>query len=229
MDAWWDRRFLAADPATDPETLAGFACDVSTHVREAVAGNPSTPAEVIAGFVSDGEWTVRRCAAGNLRCDPVVLAEFANDNNWWVARKVGQHPMAPGAVLDYLARHWFWAVREAVASNRVASTRVLDALAVDPDQSVRFSAALNGNYRLRLRPVGGWVLLNVDGWDLADRLAGALRVADLSVKQAGLRLGRRNGEVRRWVLGESVPPGDVLVMWANMCGVDHGWLVGGGE
>jgi transcriptional regulator with XRE-family HTH domain len=69
--------------------------------------------------------------------------------------------------------------------------------------------------------------VSIPEWDLADRLAKALRVADTSVSEMALYLGVHRNTVSAWVNGRTPISGPAVRAWSTRTGVDHDWLVTG--
>lgn len=69
--------------------------------------------------------------------------------------------------------------------------------------------------------------VSIPEWDLADRLAKALRVADMSVSEMALYLGVHRNTVSAWVNGRTPISGPAVRAWSTRTGVDHDWLVTG--
>ena len=60
---WGERVRVAADPASDTQTLERLAGDPVGAVRRAVAANPSTPTRIVEQLVGDSDEGVSRAAA----------------------------------------------------------------------------------------------------------------------------------------------------------------------
>lgn len=66
--------------------------------------------------------------------------------------------------------------------------------------------------------------VNVPEWDLADRLAKALREARMSVNEMALYLGVHRNTVSAWVNGRTPISGPAIRAWADRTGVSYDWL-----
>ncbi|WP_158087257.1 helix-turn-helix domain-containing protein, partial [Mycobacterium aquaticum] len=67
----------------------------------------------------------------------------------------------------------------------------------------------------------------VPQWDLADRLAKALRVADVSVQQMADYLDVHRNTVSAWINGRTPPSTQSVRLWAMRTGVPYLWLKDG--
>ena len=61
-------------------------------------------------------------------------------------------------------------------------------------------------------------------WDLADRLAKTLRVADMSASEMADHLEVHRNTVGSWLRGQTTPNAAVLRVWAIRTGAQYQWL-----
>ncbi|MFD9416362.1 hypothetical protein ACFWC9_16895 [Streptomyces goshikiensis] len=91
----------AANPATPPEALAGFAGHDSSGVRWTLAERADLPAQVYAGLAGDPVPGVRAAVARNPAIGEALIRAMAADPDDDVRRALAHHPRVP---LDVLAR-----------------------------------------------------------------------------------------------------------------------------
>jgi hypothetical protein len=99
------RAELAADPDTDPVTLADLADDPSWRVRGAAAANPSTPSTSIDHLVTDPNSRVRIRVAGRPGLSDGQLWTLAGDDNVIVVERVLWAPHLETATMVRLIDH----------------------------------------------------------------------------------------------------------------------------
>ena len=64
-------------------------------------------------------------------------------------------------------------------------------------------------------------------WDLADRLAKALRVANMSVQEMADYLDVHRNTVSAWINGRTPPSTQSIRLWAIRTNVPYEWLIEG--
>jgi len=66
-------------------------------------------------------------------------------------------------------------------------------------------------------------------WTLGDRLLKARRLAGLTADELGEELGISRSMISRYENDLAVPRRAVMIVWAQVCGVDYEWLKDGDE
>jgi hypothetical protein len=87
-----DRKELARNSNTPPETLTILARDVNGDVRYWVARNRNTPPEALTILAQDESWYVRYRLAGNPNTPPETLTLLALDGDDIVRSLATQNP-----------------------------------------------------------------------------------------------------------------------------------------
>lgn len=131
--SWGARRFVAAHPATTPDTLAQLATtdqwsvqeavaantnslivtlkalSASRHkqARAAVAANPLTPLDVIVSMSDDQEGCVRAAIAANAITPVAILTGYSSDKHYDVLRNLARNPNTPHEVLVSLTTNYY--------------------------------------------------------------------------------------------------------------------------
>jgi len=85
------KRDVAKNPNTPPETLARLANDVDYCVRSCVANNPNTPTETLERLANDVDVCVRYAVAYNPNTPTETLERLANDESYSVRECVVQN------------------------------------------------------------------------------------------------------------------------------------------
>jgi hypothetical protein len=87
-----ERKDLANNPNTPPETLTILARDEDWRVRYGVACNPNTPPETLTILARDGDSYVRHGVAKNPNTPPETLTILARDVDCLVRYGVACNP-----------------------------------------------------------------------------------------------------------------------------------------
>src|SRR5258706_7656139 len=69
----------------------------------------------------------------------------------------------------------------------------------------------------------------VPQWTLGDRLRKARESAGLKQAELARKIGISRASIVNYEAGRYLPSRPVLLSWALCCGVDLGWLTGGGQ
>lgn len=69
----------------------------------------------------------------------------------------------------------------------------------------------------------------VPAWDMADRLAKSLRVADMTAGEMADYLEVHRNTVGAWLKGRSEPKRPQLIAWALRTGLSYDWIKDGTE
>jgi hypothetical protein len=141
-----ERKELARNPNTPPETLAILAQDEDEYMRNRVAWNHNTTPEILTLLARDKDSWVHRGVAQNPNTSPETLTLLARDEDWGVRWGVARNPNAPPETLTLLARDESVGVRWGVARNPNAPPETLTLLARDENVQVRRAATQNPNY-----------------------------------------------------------------------------------
>jgi hypothetical protein len=112
-----ERKELATNPNTPPETLTILARDEYSGVRWNVARNPNTPPETLTILARDENYDVRRRVALNPNTPPETLTSLARDKDCLVRWRVANNPNTPPETLTILAQDEDSGVRYRVAQN----------------------------------------------------------------------------------------------------------------
>jgi hypothetical protein len=120
-----ERKDLAQNPNTPPETLTLLARDENEDVRCYVAQNPNTPPEILTLLARDKDGDVRWGVALNHNTPPEILTILARDEYWGVRCGLADNPNTPPETLTILARDTHWNVRCGVAVNPNATREVI--------------------------------------------------------------------------------------------------------
>jgi len=120
-----ERKELAQNPNTPPETLTILARDEDSYVRWRVANNPNTPPETLTILARDENCLVRCKVAYNPNTPPETLTILARDENSMVRRFVALNPNTPPETLTILARDVNENVRYEVGRNSNATREII--------------------------------------------------------------------------------------------------------
>ena len=140
-DNIWDvRQGIAENSNTPPETLERLANDDEDWVRRAVAWNSNTKTETLERLAKDGDYCVLCGVAENPNTTTEILERLANDDDVGVRIGAAQNPNTPPEVLERLANDKSSYVRRAVVWNSNTKTETLNRLVNDKDTDVRCAA-----------------------------------------------------------------------------------------
>ena len=112
-----ERKELARNPNTPPETLAILAQDEDEYMRNRVAHNSNTPPETLTGLARDEDEDIRWRVADNLNTPPEALTLLARDENYYVRYGVARNPSTTPEILTILAQDVNVQVRHAATQN----------------------------------------------------------------------------------------------------------------
>jgi hypothetical protein len=131
---------VARNPNTPPEALNRLANDDHSFVRCGVAQNPNTSTVTLDRLANDGECHVRCAAALNPNTSTEILERLANDDDVGVRYHVATNPNTPPETLERLANDASYAVRHRVAWNPNTPPETLKRLLNDKNTDVRCAA-----------------------------------------------------------------------------------------
>ena len=98
-----EKKKLASDNNTSPETLTLLASDEHHDVLYWVARNPNTTPETLTFLAKDKYFWTRRGIASNPNTPPETLTLLASDEDHVVCWEVAQNPNTPSETLTHLA------------------------------------------------------------------------------------------------------------------------------
>ena len=98
---------------------------LSLEDRKELAGNPNTPPETLTILARDKVWDVRWRVAYNSNTPPETLTILARDEKWRVRYEVAENPNTPPEILTILARDKDGDVRLGVERNLNATREIV--------------------------------------------------------------------------------------------------------
>ncbi len=129
--------FLRTKMAQQPSDITG---DEMPNERRRIAEDAATSPQTLAALAQDPDASVRRVVAKNIATWPQTLAALAQDPDPAIRVIVAGNRLAPSEMLILLAQDPDAAVRWRVAKNTATPSEALAALARDPDDDVRRAA-----------------------------------------------------------------------------------------
>jgi hypothetical protein len=103
-----ERKYLARNPNTPPETLTILARDEDSYVRWGVARNPNTPPETLTILARDENSDVRYWVAWNPNTPPETLTILARDRHYYVRSGVARNPKSTREVIQTVRAYEFY-------------------------------------------------------------------------------------------------------------------------